>query len=109
MKERLTAFERREKIRLLKTFLAVAGTVNIQELSEPFEILRQNGTRKIFEAYDMDKVVNENIEKARVKLYAMTKEYGFEAGKTHWEWDPEKPEANKGIDDMLLGKMKENI
>jgi len=57
----------------------------------------------------MDKVVNENIEKARVKLYAMTKEYGFEAGKTHWEWNPDKPDVNKGIDDMLLGKMKENI
>ena len=39
----------------------------------------------------------------------MTKEYGFEAGKTHWEWDTEKPDVNKGIDDMLLGKMKENI
>ena len=92
-----------------RTFLAVAGAGNIQELSEPFEILRQNGTRKVFEAYDMDKVVNENIEKARVKLYAMTKEYGFEAGKTHWEWNPDKPDVNKGIDDMLLGKMKENI
>ena len=62
-----------------------------------------------YRSVDIDKILNENIEKARVKLCNMALEYGFEAGKTHWEWDPEKPDVNKGIDDMLLGKMKENI
>ena len=35
--------------------------------------------------------------------------YTFKAGKTNWEWNPEKPDVNKGVDDMLLGKMKKNI
>lgn len=93
-----------------RTFLAVAGAGNIQSLAEPFEILKQNGTQKISEAYDMDKTVNENIEQARKNLYTMVTEYGFEFGKTHWTWDPNEPEKNKGIDDMYLSKkLEQNI
>ena len=89
-----------------RTFLAVAGAGNIQGLAEPFEILRNNGTKKIFEAFDMDKTVNEHIEKARKNLMSMIKAFGFQERKTHWKWDPDKPEENKGIDDMLLNRKK---
>jgi len=52
--------------------------------------------------------VNENVAKAAVKLTDMISEHGFKTKTTKWKWDKNKPEENKGIDDMLLSKKKMN-
>lgn len=92
-----------------RTFVAVAGTGCIDSLNEPLEVLKRNGITKVYEALDMDKTVNENVAKAAKKLTTVIKKFGFEVKTTKWNWDKNKPEENKGIDDMLLNKQKENI
>lgn len=89
-----------------RTFIAVAGTGCITSLKEPFEILKQNGITKVYEALDMDKTVNVNVSKAAKKLTGMINEFGFKTKTTKWSWDKNKPDENKGIDDMLLAKEK---
>lgn len=87
-----------------RTFIAVPGTGCMDSLKEPFEILKKNGTTKVYEALDMDKTVNEYVAKAAKKLTGMIKDYGFKTKTTKWCWDKDKPDENKGIDDMLLSK-----
>lgn len=89
-----------------RTFIAVAGTGCITSLKEPFEILKRNGITKVYEALDMDKTVNVNVSKAAKKLTGMINEFGFKTKTTKWSWDKNKPDENKGIDDMLLAKEK---
>lgn len=89
-----------------RTFIAVAGTGCITSLKEPFEILKRNGITKVYEALDMDKTVNVNVSKAAKKLTGMINEFGFKTKTTKWSWDKNKPDENKGIDDMLLAKKK---
>ena len=92
-----------------RTFIAVAGTGCIDSLKEPFEIMKRNGITKVYECMDMDKTVNENVGKAAVKLTDMISSYGFNTKTTKWKWDKNNPDNNKGIDDMLLSKLKEEL
>ena len=39
----------------------------------------------------------------------MISEFGFITKSTKWKWDKNKPNENKGIDDMLLSKKKEEL
>ena len=39
----------------------------------------------------------------------MIKSFGFKTKGTKWNWDPDDPKKDKGIDDMLLSKKNENI
>lgn len=39
----------------------------------------------------------------------MISEFGFETKTTKWKWDKNNPDHNKGIDDMLLSKKKEEL
>ena len=71
--------------------------------------MKRNGITKVYECLDMDKTVNENVAKAAVKLTDMISEHGFKTKTTKWKWDKNKPEENKGIDDMLLSKKLEEI
>jgi len=92
-----------------RTFVAIAGTGCIESLKEPFEVMKRNGITKVYECLDMDKQINENVAKAAVKLTNMINDYGFKTKSTKWKWDKNKPEINKGIDDMLLSKKKEEL
>ena len=53
--------------------------------------------------------MNENVAKAAVKLTDMISGHGFKTKTTKWKWDKNKPEKNKGIDDMLLSKKLEEL
>ena len=92
-----------------RTFLANAGVGNVETFREPFEILKRNGTKNMYEACDMDKTVNENVAKGVKKLIELIKEYKFNVKSMKWKWDKKQPGINKGIDDMLLSKKKENM
>ena len=92
-----------------RTFIANAGVGNVESFKEPFRILKENGTEKMYEACDMDKTVNVNVEKGVKNLIRLIKEYGFSVKSLKWSWDSKMPKMNKGIDDMLLSKKKENM
>lgn len=92
-----------------RTFLANAGVGNVEPFREPFTVLKRNGTKKIYEACDMDKTVNENVAKGVKKLNELIEEFKFLTKSMRWKWDKRKPAENKGIDDMLLSKKKENM
>lgn len=81
-----------------RTFLAVAGAGNIDSLREPFEILKRNGTKNMYETYDMDKLVNVHVQAGSKKLIALIKEFGFKPKIMKWD------KKYKGIDDFLLSK-----
>lgn len=92
-----------------RTFLANAGVGNVEAFREPFTVLKRNGVKKMHEACDMDKTVNENVAKGVKKLNDLIKEFKFISKSMRWKWDKKHPETNKGIDDMLLSKKKENM
>ena len=92
-----------------RTFLANAGVGNVEPFREPFTVLKRNGTKKIYEACDMDKTVNENVARGVKKLNELIGEFKFSTKSMRWKWDKRKPAENKGIDDMLLSKKKENM
>lgn len=92
-----------------RTFLANAGVGNVEPFREPFTVLKRNGTKKIYEACDMDKTVNENVAKGVKKLNELIGEFKFSTKSMRWKWNKRKPAENKGIDDMLLSKKKENM
>lgn len=71
--------------------------------------MKRNGITKVYECLDMDKSVNENVAKTAVRLTDMISEFGFKTKTTKWKWDKSKPDENKGIDDMLLSKKKEEL
>lgn len=92
-----------------RTFIAVAGTGCIDSLKEPFEVMKRNGITKVYECLDMDKCVNVNVSKAATKLTDMISKFGFQTKSMKWKWDKSMPDYNKGIDDMLLSKKKEEL
>ncbi len=79
-----------------KTFVAVAGVGNIKPLPEVFEILKNNGTENVYEAYDIDKYTNPHVKKASKKLLALIKEFNFNSKIMRWD------SKYKGVDDFLL-------
>ena len=89
-----------------RTFIANAGVGNVETFREPFTILKRNGVKNVYEACDMDKMVNENVARGVKKLTDLIKEYGFNVKSMKWKWDKSNPNHNKGIDDMLLSKKK---
>ena len=84
-----------------QSFLAVAGANNGKALDACFALLAQNGTRRIVEAYDMDKRRNPMVEKGSRKVHMLAERHGMECRSL--TWDP----AYKGIDDWLLAYRKE--
>ena len=78
-----------------KSFASVAGANQYGNLAGLFEVLKQNGTERIAEAYDMDKYENEHVEKGCIQLFMLANEFGFKACRIKWN------KAYKGIDDYL--------
>lgn len=81
-----------------RTFLAVAGAGNVDALREPFEILKRNGTKNVYETYDMDKYSNIYVKAGSQKLIDLIQEFGFKPKIMRWD------KNYKGIDDFLLSK-----
>ena len=81
-----------------KTFVALAGVSHYKALEVVFAQLKQNGTKQIIEAYDMDKYTNPHVERACMEMIKIANAYGFEVHRLRWN------EAYKGIDDWLAGK-----
>lgn len=79
-----------------RSFAAVAGANNVQQLDPLFALLAQNGTELIIEAHDMDKYNNEMTEKGSSKIYLLAKKYGMECRRL--TWNPNY----KGVDDWQL-------
>ena len=83
-----------------KTFVAVAGAGQFNALGQTFDTLLALGTKRISEAYDMDKFKNENVQKGAVQMMDLARRKGFIVRSLHW--DP----TFKGVDDYYLAKSK---
>lgn len=83
-----------------RSFAAIAGANNVQQLDPLFALLAQNGTELIIEAHDMDKYSNEMTEKGSSKIYLLAKKYGMECRRL--TWNPNY----KGVDDWQLALRK---
>lgn len=86
---------------LNRSFVAIAGANNVQQLGPLFALLAQNGTELIIEAHDMDKYSNEMIAKGSSKIYLLARQYGMDCRRL--TWNPNY----KGIDDWQLALRKE--
>lgn len=86
---------------LNRSFVAVAGANNVQQLGPLFALLAQNGTELIIEAHDMDKYSNEMIAKGSSRIYLLAGQHGMECRRL--TWNPNY----KGIDDWQLTLRKE--
>ena len=86
---------------LNRSFVAVAGANNVQQLGPLFALLAQNGTELIIEAHDMDKYSNEMIAKGSSRIYLLAGQHGMECRRL--TWNPNY----KGIDDWQLALRKE--
>ncbi len=85
-----------------RSFLAVAGANNVQQLDPMFALLAQNGTELVIEAHDMDKYSNEMIAKGSSKICRIAEQHGMDCRRL--TWNPNY----KGIDDWQLALRKEN-
>lgn len=79
-----------------RSFVAIAGANNVQQLDPLFALLAQNGTELIVEAHDMDKYSNKMTEKGSSKIYVLARKYGMDCRRL--TWNPNY----KGVDDWQL-------
>ena len=78
-----------------KTFVALAGVSHYKSLEAIFAQLKQNGTKNIVEAYDMDKDTNVHVEQSCIQMMQMADKFGFQVHRLRWD------ARYKGIDDWL--------
>ena len=83
-----------------RSFVAVAGANNVQQLDSMFAALAQNGTELIVEANDIDKFSNNMTSRGASKIYLMAKRHGMDCRPL--TWNPNY----KGIDDWQLALRK---
>ena len=83
-----------------KTFLAIAGANQCASLSGALDELKQMGCQVIYEALDMDKLLNPNVASGSQKILQLAKSKGFAVKQLQWN------SAYKGIDDYYLSKSK---
>ena len=81
-----------------KTFVALAGVSHYKALEPVFSQLKENGTKQIIEAYDMDKYTNPHVERACMEMIKIANSFGFQVHRLRWN------ERYKGIDDWLANK-----
>lgn len=63
-------------------------------------MLKQNGTKNMYECLDQDKYVNEYVMKGSKNLVKLIKEFGFNTKIIRWD------KKYKGVDDFLLAKQQ---
>jgi hypothetical protein len=84
-----------------KTFVATAGAGNTKGLNPVFLALSENGTRKVIEADDMDKITNEAVARGASEVCALARQYNMAPFRL--TWNP----IHKGFDDWQLA-LKQN-
>ena len=80
--------------------IGIPGVNTLQNLEPMLDELRKYGVRGICTCFDMDFLVNPNVEKAYCKLVEFIKSKGFVVKME--KWDPNY----KGLDDYLLYKSR---
>ncbi len=86
-----------------RSFVAIAGANNVNQLKLLFALLAQNGTELIVEAHDMDKYSNKAISKGASKIYLIAQEHGMECRRL--TWNPNY----KGVDDWQLALHRQEM
>ena len=81
-----------------KTFMAVAGANHYKNTIPIFKQLKENGTKRILLAYDMDRFTNIYVMNGYKKLLKLVACYPFFVQSLVWD------KRYKGIDDILLQK-----
>ena len=76
-----------------QTVLAVPGVNSLTQLTPVLNFLREQGTRSIMTAFDMDYMTNPHVQNGYYELAKLLSETGFQYGT--YLWDP----AYKGLDD----------
>lgn len=78
-----------------QTVLAVPGVNSLNHLKSTLEYLREQGTRNIMTAFDMDFLSNPHVQNGYSSLVSMLSEMDFQYGT--YLWDPQY----KGLDDYI--------
>lgn len=76
--------------------LAIPGVNSQDKMKEMLPVLWGYGVRRIKTCFDMDYLINENVQKAYFKLLKTLQEFGFEVEREIWD------KNFKGLDDFLL-------
>ena len=78
-----------------QTVLAVPGVNSLTQLKPILNYLREQGTRYVMTAFDMDYMTNPHVQNGYYELAKLLSEMGFQYGT--YLWDP----AYKGLDDYV--------
>ena len=81
-------------------FICLLGVSNYGQLSQALEYLKKHGTKRINICFDMDYLVNSNVQSSLDKVKRMITDAGLS-----WEWIKWDPKYN-GVDDWLLARKK---
>ena len=79
--------------------LALPGVNSLKEFEKELPFLKELGVETIEDAFDMDYLSNENVQKARKTLKEVIKKYGFTYKLVTWETKAENHADLKGLDD----------
>jgi hypothetical protein len=79
-----------------RTFAAVAGANNTAALDPLFARLANSGVKRIVEAYDMDKLTNEQVQNGAMRVHELARRHDMDCRRLIWN-----PQY-KGIDDWRL-------
>ena len=77
------------------TVLAVPGVNSLTQLKPVLNFLKEQGTRYVMTAFDMDYMTNPHVQNGYYELAKLLSEMGFQYGT--YLWDP----AYKGLDDYV--------
>lgn len=83
-----------------KTFIAISRENQYKILNSIFPILKKNGTQELVITFDMNTIMDLNIEQSIKNLVNLSSQYGFKVHRLKWN------NKYKGIDDYLLMYMK---
>ena len=81
------------------SIIALPGVNALKEFEKEFPFLKEMGVTKICDAFDMDYLTNENVQKSRQSLKELIEKYGFEYELVTWETKAEGHPDLKGLDD----------
>ena len=79
--------------------LALPGVNALKEFEKELPFLKELGVETIEDAFDMDYLSNENVQKARNTLKELIEKYGFTYKLVTWETKAENHADLKGLDD----------
>ncbi len=82
--------------------IAVPGTKNLKELPEVLDLLKENHVKHVLNAFDMDYIINPNVQEDQKKLTRLIKEHGLSTSRLLWDSNL------KGIDDFVKHSIDNN-